>query len=833
MNGTDRQMAELWETVRNKRYAEVIVEVRAAEVDRPFHYEVPPSWAQRVHVGTRVLVPFGPRKLEGYVVGFTSETDKPEKTKPLLEVLDDEPPLTEDLVELASWLSERYLCTKAAAVQALLPSGMRAKATTYLKIKDIEALSAFLPGTQEIELLDLLQNSPKTTKEQMLSSRPEWRPMIRSFVEQGVLEELYGVKQAIQAKMITYLICPLSQEQLQAALEEISPRAKKQKELLAHVYDLGEAAPMKDILAETGASSATLKPLLEKGWVVKEEREVLRDPYGVQHGERQTKLPLTESQQNAYDEIRSAVDSDAPRTILLQGVTGSGKTEVYLQAIAACVESGKQAVMLVPEIALTPQMVEQFKKRFGDMVAVMHSRLSAGEKFDEWRRIRGGEVEIVVGARSAIFAPFRRIGLMIIDEEHETSYKQDDHPKYLAREVAMYRGRQHGATVVLGSATPALETRWWAHQGQIGRVEMPERVRGQKLPKVRVIDMRLELRERNHSMFSNALKKGIEERLERGEQIILFLNRRGFATFVLCRSCGFVARCPECEIPLTYHKARGFEQLRCHYCGYAERNPEQCPDCRGDHVRHFGTGTQRVEEELGRVFPDAKVIRMDVDTTTGKGAHAELLQRFRQKEAQILLGTQMIAKGLDFPDVTLVGVISAESSLYLPDFRASERTFQLLTQVAGRAGRHELPGEVVVQSYNPEHYAIQFAKKQEYEAFFQHEIRVRHAMHNPPFRELAAFTSVNEDEDKALAVARRVEERMRRELSGREEVIILGTSPAPLSRLQGKYRFNVVIKYGRFKTVGAEVRTVYQEMAQEAKKLGGYLSIDVNAQMIL
>jgi primosomal protein N' (replication factor Y) len=824
---------DAWTMVQNKRYAEVIVEVRAAEVDRPFHYEIPPSWADRVYVGTRVLVPFGPRKLEGYVVGFSKETEKPDKIKPLLEVLDDEPPLTEDLVELAGWLSERYLCTKAAAVQALLPSGMRAKATTYLKLNDTEALAAYSPISPEFELLNILRHAPKTTKEQLLSERPEWRPIIRRLVKEGVLTEQFGVRQAISAKTITYLSCPLTSDQFRAALGELSARATKQKELLTYVYHLGEAAPMKDILAATKASTATLKPLLEKGFVRKEEREVLRDPYGGQHQERQDKLPLTRSQQAAFDEICGAMESGVARTILLQGVTGSGKTEVYLQAIAACVESGKQAIMLVPEIALTPQVVEQFKKRFGDRVAVMHSRLSAGEKFDEWRRIRSGEVEIVVGARSAIFAPFQKIGLIIIDEEHEISYKQDDHPKYLAREVAMYRGRQHGATVVLGSATPALETRWWAHQGLIGRVEMPERVRGQKLPKVRVIDMRQELHEGNRSMFSKALKKGIEERLQRSEQVILFLNRRGFATFVLCRSCGYVARCPECEIPLTYHKASGFEQLRCHYCGYAERKLERCPDCRGDHVRHFGTGTQRVEEELTRVFPGVKVIRMDVDTTSGKGAHADLLQRFRKGEAQILLGTQMIAKGLDFPNVTLVGVISAETSLYLPDFRAAERTFQLLTQVAGRAGRHELPGEVIVQTYNPQHYAIQFAKKQEYEAFFEHEIRVRRAIHNPPFRELTVFTSVNEEEDKALRIAQRIEECLRRDLEGREDVIILGTSPAPLSRLQGKYRFNVVIKYIRFKMVAATVRAVYHDLMQEAKKLGGYLSIDVNAQIIL
>jgi primosomal protein N' (replication factor Y) (superfamily II helicase) len=817
--------------VTDKRYAEVIIEVKSAQVDRPFHYEVPEGWEARVHVGTRVLVSFGPRKMEGYVVGFSATTDA-KKTKPLLEVLDEEPPLTPDLVDLAGWLSERYLCTKAAAVQALLPSGMRAKATTHLEL-DAERAPFSLPGSPEAELLQTLTDSPRMTKEQIIRDHPEWRGLLRAWIEQGILRELHGHRQGVQAKMLTYLNCPLDAAGLDGALEELSPRAKKQKEVLVYVYDHGEALPMKDVLAETGASTATIKPLLEKGYLLKEEREVLRDPYAIEHVERTEALPLTPMQEQAYAAIREAVDSNTPQTFLLQGVTGSGKTEVYLQAIASCVEEDKQAIMLVPEISLTPQMVDQFKKRFGDDVAVMHSRLSAGEKYDEWRRIRHGEVRIVVGARSAIFAPFNHLGLMIIDEEHETSYKQDDHPKYLAREVAMYRGRQHGATVVLGSATPALETRWWAHQGQIGRIEMPKRVKAQAMPKVKVVDMRQELHEGNRSMFSVALKKGIESRLERGEQIILFLNRRGFATFVLCRSCGYVARCEECEIPLTYHKARGFEQLRCHYCGYAERMPDKCPDCQGDHVRHFGTGTQRVEEELGKVFPDAKVIRMDVDTTTGKGSHAELLQRFRQQDAQILLGTQMIAKGLDFPNVTLVGVISADNALYLPDFRAAERTFQLMTQVAGRAGRHELPGEVVIQSYNPEHYAIQFAKKQEYENFFQHEIRVRHGMSNPPFRELTAFTSVNEQEDRALHVARLLEERVRTLFRDREDVIILGTSPAPLARLQGKYRFNVVLKYGRFKTVGREIRAAYQEIAAEAQKLGGYLSIDVNAQMIL
>ncbi|MFD2171451.1 primosomal protein N' [Tumebacillus lipolyticus] len=813
----------------SKRFAEVIVEVKSSGVDRPFHYEVPEAMRDRVHIGTRVLVPFGPRRLEGYIVGLAEAADVT-KTKAILEVLDDEPPLTPDLVELASWLSERYLCTRAASVQALLPSGMRAKASTKLQL--VDEPPAVTPGSLEAELLHTLQESPNRTKEQLIAEHPRWRSILREWTAKGILKESYQVKQGAQMKTVVYLTCAVQGESFQSALAELG-RAKKQKEVLAYLFDQGEPVLMKAVLSELNASTATLKPLVEKGYVQKELREVLRDPYGIEHGRLEQPLPLTPLQRSAYDQIAAAVASEKPETFLLHGVTGSGKTEVYLQAIASCVQQGRQAIMLVPEISLTPQMVERFKKRFGDAVAVMHSRLSAGEKFDEWRRIRQGDVTIVVGARSAIFAPFRSIGLMIIDEEHEASYKQDDHPKYLAREVAMYRGRQHGATVVLGSATPALETRWWAHQGQIGLLEMSDRVLGQNLPKVRVVDMRNELQEGNRSMFSSSLKQGIEKRLEKGEQIILFLNRRGFATFVLCRSCGYVARCRECEIPLTYHKARGLEQLRCHYCGYAERMPHVCPDCGGDHVRHFGTGTQRVEEELNRVFTGVNVIRMDVDTTSGKGSHADLLQRFRNREAQILLGTQMIAKGLDFPNVTLVGVISADTSLFVPDFRAAERTFQLLTQVAGRAGRHQLPGEVIVQSYNPQHYAVQFAKQQDYDRFFQHEIRVRYGVHNPPFCELTAFTSVNVNEDESLRIARKLEERLRNAFGGREDVTLLGTSPAPLSRLQGKYRFNVVLKYGRFKQVAEQIRSVYQELAQEAQKAGGYLSIDVNAQMIL
>ncbi len=441
-------------------------------------------------------------------------------------------------------------------------------------------------------------------------------------------------------------------------------------------------------------------------------------------------------QADVYETITRTVIARESKVFLLQGVTGSGKTEVYLQSIALCIEQGRQAIVLVPEISLTPQMVERFKSRFGDAVAVLHSRLSGGERYDEWRKIKERRVKVAIGARSAIFAPFEQIGLIIIDEEHESSYKQEETPKYHAREVAVKRARQHNAVVVLGSATPSLESFMAARRAslQLGGgalLPLPQRALGRPLPPVEVVDMREELKDGNRSMFSRRLHSALQQCLERGEQAVLLLNRRGYSTFVMCRSCGYTAGCPHCDISLTYHQRT--RMLRCHYCGHAERSPETCPDCGSEHIRFFGTGTQRVEEELVKLFPGIRVIRMDVDTTTEKGSHEKWLTQFGQHKADVLLGTQMVAKGLDFPLVTLVGVIAADSSLNLPDFRAAEKTFQLLTQVAGRAGRHHLPGQVVIQSYMPEHYSIQTAKLHDYDAFLEEELKHRRLLSYPPF----------------------------------------------------------------------------------------------------
>ncbi|KAE8558677.1 primosomal protein N', partial [Paenibacillus polymyxa] len=605
--------------------------------------------------------------------------------------------------------------------------------------------------------------------------------------------------------------------------------------------------PLKEVMTSLGVSAATVKALEDKGYVLQEDVEVFRDPYRGRHFKPTDPLPLTAEQQSVYERIVRQLDMREQGAYLLHGVTGSGKTEIYLQTIQRCIEQNRQAIVLVPEISLTPQMVERFKGRFGDQVAVMHSRLSGGERYDEWRKIREGRVKVAIGARSAVFAPFRELGLIIMDEEHETSYKQEETPKYHARDVAIRRAHQHGAVVILGSATPSLES-YYAARSQSNDefapllLEMPTRALGNTLPEVHIMDMREELRAGNRSMFSRALHNGIAERLERNEQTVLLLNRRGHSTFVMCRSCGYVAGCPDCDISLTYHQRSN--NLRCHYCGYSEPVPQTCPECGSEHIRYFGTGTQRVEEELAKLFPGIRVVRMDVDTTTEKNAHEKLLKQFRDKKADVLLGTQMVAKGLDFPDVTLVGVITADSALNLPDFRAAEKTFQLLTQVAGRAGRHQLPGEVFVQSYTPEHYSVVHASRHDYSSFVREELKHRRNLHYPPYCRLILVTFSHEQ----LPVLVRLAENYSATLQGRarqrgwfgnmdrltsDVLDILGPVASPISRIKNRYRFQCMIKWrGNIDAIGL-AQQVADEMAESAQAQKLLISLDVDPQMLM
>ncbi|MCD5390776.1 primosomal protein N' [candidate division NPL-UPA2 bacterium] len=537
----------------------------------------------------------------------------------------------------------------------------------------------------------------------------------------------------------------------------------------------------------------------------------------------------TPEQAEALKLIGKGLEKNNSTTFLLHGVTGSGKTEIYLQSIARVLEKGKQAIVLLPEISLTPQILLRFGSRFWGRIAPWHSRLSRRERFQEWMRMREGEADIVVGARSAIFAPFKNLGLIVIDEEHETSYKQTESPKYHAREVALERARLSGAAVILGTATPSLESYFQARRGKYELTELTTRVDGKIMPEVEIVDMRKELTVRgNRSIFSLRLQHSMRECLERKEQVILFLNRRGFSTFVLCQKCGQALRCKYCDVSFTYHSKT--ERLHCHYCNYQEEKPQVCPKCQSGQVGYFGVGTQKVESELRRLLPEARIGRMDSDTTTRKRSYSQILGSFQRHGIDILVGTQMIAKGLDFPRVTLVGVISADTALNLADFRASERTFQLLTQVAGRAGRGDVHGQVIIQTYNPEHYSIQTARLHDYPNFYGQEIKFRRELGYPPFSHLINVTLQSRDGNRLRKVAGKLGRIL--EANNREAIDILGPAPAPLARIKGKWRWQIILKGSRT----GEMRELLKESLSQLKEPASgrvRISLDVDPMGML
>ncbi|MNO28261.1 Primosomal protein N' [compost metagenome] len=840
--------------------AKVIVDVPVRSTDRPFDYSIPDSLKLWIEVGSRVAVPFGHRTVQGFVVSLESgETVVNPGLKPIQEVLDLLPPLSPELVELADWMSKRYACRRISALQAMLPTALKGKAERLISLGEVEEETAFpddelFPmfadtGDEEQLITEFIGRNGEVSMKQLTRAFPEAAETVKFMLRRGVLIESQSIKDKMGKKKLKAVDLAIGITAAREALSKFPKKSARQKEVLSFLIEREATLPMalKEVLSALQVTASTVKGLEEKGFIEISEIEVYRDPYQGRDFKPTTPLPLTAEQEIVYTRISRTLEEQLHEVFLLHGVTGSGKTEIYLQCIKRCLDQGRQAVVLVPEIALTPQMVERFKGRFGSGVAVMHSRLSVGERYDEWRKIREGKATVAVGARSAVFAPFSNLGLIIMDEEHETSYKQEENPKYHARDAAIRRAEQCGAAVILGSATPSLESYHAARsQSDIHfspvLLEMPTRALGNELPKVNVVDMREELKEGNRSMFSRKLHSALAERLERGEQTVLLLNRRGFSTFVMCRSCGYVAGCPECDISLTYHSRS--DNLRCHYCGHAEPAPKLCPECGSEHIRFFGTGTQRVEEELGKLFPGIRVIRMDVDTTTEKGSHEKLLNQFRDKKADVLLGTQMVAKGLDFPDVTLVGVITADSALNLPDFRAAEKTFQLLTQVAGRAGRHQLPGEVVVQSYTPEHYSIVHASGHDYLSFVREELKHRRGLHYPPYCRLILVTLSHEQ----LPLLLRMAENYAMNLQGKARQLrwygsldkltadvldLLGPVASPIPRLKGRYRFQCMIKWrGAIDVIGL-VRQVAEELEDSVRDTGLQISIDVDPQMLM
>ncbi|WP_117169757.1 primosomal protein N' [Paraliobacillus sediminis] len=761
--------------------AKVVVDVPASQTNRVFDYEIPETLQGSIHRGMRVIVPFGPRKIMGYILELTDQSDF-SPLKKIMALMDVTPVLTDELLDLGKWLAEHTISFYISTFQAMLPQALKA---TYKK-----TMHRLTDERLSDELEELFASRDYLEYEEFVEMSGSHK-QLQQAIKADLVEMIYQVNSKETFKKQIMIGSGKDPLELEEIIADLPKQAKKKIEVLRYFQDNSEMILKRDFLKKLHTTQATVKPLIDEGLLIERKEEIYRNPFKDDQIERTTALPLMKQQEKVMEPIVASLDTASHDVFLLHGVTGSGKTEVYLQSIQHVLEQGKEAIVLVPEISLTPQMVTRFKGRFGSQVAVMHSALSKGERFDEWRKIQRKEVNVVVGARSAIFAPFENVGIIIIDEEHETSYKQEEHPRYHTRDVAIYRGEYHHCPVILGSATPTLESYARAGKGIYQLLSMPDRMNETKMPDVHIVDMREELHAGNRTMFSRQLKEEIEKRIERKEQVVLFLNRRGYSTFVMCRDCGYVINCPHCDIALTYH--RKTEKLKCHYCSHEEKMPDKCPDCLSETIRYFGTGTQKVEEAIQEVIPAARVIRMDVDTTRRKGAHEKLLDQFGNHEADILLGTQMIAKGLDFGNVTLVGVLAADSLLHLPDFRASEKTFQLLTQVSGRAGRHHLPGEVVIQTYTPDHYSVELAAQYDYEAFFKKEMLLRKTYNYPPYYFLTLVTVSHPNELKAMEVTKTITQLLIKHLSS--QVRVLGPTPSPITRIKDRYRYQCMIKY--------------------------------------
>ena len=628
----------------------------------------------------------------------------------------------------------------------------------------------------------------------------------------------------IHEKTLNCVYLKIDDETLNFEIETEKIKSEKQKKVLRFVQD-NPGCTIPEIEMFTGYSRGIVKTLEKNGYIEILQTRVERDPLVHKDIEKTKKLKLTQEQEKAYNKVDHAIENNKFEEFLLYGVTGSGKTEVYLQLIEKTLEKGKQAVVLVPEISLTPQMLDRFIARFGkDTIAVLHSKLSIGERFDEWNKIDTGRVKIVIGARSAIFAPVKNIGIIIIDEEHDSSYKSEMTPKYNAKEIAKRIAKQENIPLILGSATPDINTYYKAKQGEITLLKLTKRANDSKLPKVKVIDLKQELANGNRTMLSMELYSLIEENLKNKHQTILFLNRRGYSTFIMCRDCGYVVKCPNCDISLTYHKYQN--KLKCHYCGHEENLITVCPECHSKKIRYFGTGTQKLEQEINKMFPKASTIRMDIDTVSKKNSHEEILNRFKDEGIDILIGTQMVVKGHHFPNVTLVGVIAADSSLNIDDYRANERTFQILTQVAGRAGREKLEGKVIIQTYNPDSFSIEHAKKQDYDLFYNTEILLRKQLKYPPFYDIIVIGFNSLIEDELIKTSSFVYDFLQKKLN-QEEFKVFQPMPSPIEKIQNRYRWRIILK-GKMTEEANEVLNEVMRQVIDLNLKSTRISIDVN-----
>ena len=775
-------------------YAQVIIDANHAEVDRVFDYRVPAQWEEAVCVGLRVMVPFGQRntKREGYVIALTETTEVPAgKIKEILEILDEgRPILTPPILELAKWMKKEYFCTLNQCLQAVMPAGIRTKSVWYVELTEQTAELS----EKEQQVADVLAEqggaAPLRELEQVFGNRTEY--ILRCLQEKKVVRLRQKTTRSTYKKEKRYVSLTENEE----LLAEVKEKAEKDKRLAGQLRVLSaisqeESISVEELKEKASVTDSPIHTLLQKGILVEQRRQEKRDVFQLEDYTPTQPFYPTPEQAQALALLREEEQKEGKRPILLHGVTGSGKTEIYMQLIEHVIMEGKQAIVLVPEISLTPQIMERFISRFGKRVSVTHSRLSLGERLDQWRKARDGEISIIIGPRSALFMPFSNLGVIVMDECHESSYISDVTPKYHTREVARKLSELTGALLVMGSATPDIDSYHRAVTGEFLLLQLKERTKGSRLPEVFVTDMRKELEDGNRSAFGLPLQQAIRENLEKGQQTMLFLNRRGYSTFVSCRKCGEVLTCPSCNVSYTYHASD--KALVCHYCGKEVPMPKTCPSCGSHYIRYFGTGTQKIEEETRRLFPEASVLRMDADTTTGKNGHARILELFGKGKVDILIGTQMIAKGHDFPNVTLVGILAADLSLNLGTYQAAENCFQLITQAAGRAGRGEFAGRVFIQTYQPENHAIRMAAAQDYEGFYQEEILLRQAMEYPPFSHIFSVLITGEMEQEVILAAQRLGAFMNH-YAERAGCTVVGPAPATLPKFRGEFRWQIFAK---------------------------------------
>ena len=816
--------------------AKIALQAATYAIDKPYDYQVPLELLDTLRPGMRVVVPFGAgnRRTEGIVLALEGGYPDDPRRKSILTVLDEEPVLDGEALRLALWMRERWFCTVYDAARAMLPAGL------YFSLQDrwklapgVEREAAYAAaGRSEharhiVELLFVSGREADVAQIKEAFGTKDPNPALKLLRDKGILTLETSASRGVGDKkeLVASLAIPPEE-----AMALVTPRRRSAPlryavtELLCAIG----SASAKELCYFTGAANATLRSLEKSGILRLEHREVFRR-VTVEAGERAAPPVLNAEQQAAFEGLDALAAAGRPAAALLYGVTGSGKTQVYLRLIYEALARGRTAMVLVPEIALTPQLLRIFASHFGDDIAVLHSSLRAGERYDEWKRVRSGQARVVIGTRSAVFAPLRNLGLLILDEEQESTYKSENVPKYHARDVAKYRCAQNDALLVLGSATPSVESMYHAKRGDYRLFTLRRRYNEQALPEVLIADMKKELRAGNGTSLSGPLRAGLAAAMEAGEQSILFLNRRGASRMVTCGECGEVPTCPRCSVHLTYHSANG--RLMCHYCGHSEPLPDACPSC-GGALNFLGYGTQKVEEELHAAFPGREILRMDTDTVSATQSHEKLLSRFEKERIPVLVGTQMVAKGLDFENVTLVGVISADLSLYVDDYRAGERTFSLLTQVVGRAGRGAKQGRAVIQTFTPENDVIRCAARQDYDSFYEQEIELRRMRLCPPFRELFVLTASGPLESAVLRTCMR----LRRSLEGwlaqppfRDwELTVLGPAPASVAKINDRYRYRLTLAAQNTKEIRAMVAHLVRCAQTDKKNKGVSVSADVN-----